>query len=277
MMDTIGQQIKKYRIERGYTQEKLGGLIGVTTQAVSKWERGSSMPDAELIPHIAQSLGVSIDALYGSEEQNLSVQLAQKLCHMSKNEAYRRAFELCWTIQVGLLGEPSAVELFVNRGFTESDKANDHFAKLIHDSGITLSRLSPQPQYFFLLKEPEEGGILSQLESLDSLQKVFALFADKNVLKIICYLYSLPVMPVAASLISKRTHLPENKVEEYMKKICARHLATCAEIATADGKMNAYTVRPEAFAVPLICFADEIAKDDVQPFFGTHERKKPFF
>ncbi len=51
-MDTIGQQIKRYRVEMGYTQEKLGQLIGVTTQAVSKWERGS-VPDAELIPLIA--------------------------------------------------------------------------------------------------------------------------------------------------------------------------------------------------------------------------------
>ena len=34
---------------------------------------------------------------------------------------------------------------------------------------------------------------------------------------------------------------------------------------------------PEGFAVPLICFADEIAKDDVHPFFGVHNRKKPFF
>ena len=49
----IGQQIKRYRVEMGYTQEKLGQLIGVTSQAVSKWERGS-VPDAELIPLIAQ-------------------------------------------------------------------------------------------------------------------------------------------------------------------------------------------------------------------------------
>ena len=275
-MNKIGQQIRKYRVERGFTQEKLGQLVGVTTQAVSKWERGS-MPDAEIIPQIAHSLGVSIDALYGNEEQNLSVKLAEKLCQLSKDEAYRYAFELCWAIQVGLLGQSSAIELFVNRGFTESDKSSDHFAKLIHDSGITLSRLSPQPQHFFLMVEPEKDSVLSQLESLDALQKVFALFADKNALKIICYLYSLPVMPVAASLISKHTQLPEDKVEEYMKKICARHLATCAQIATADGKMNSYTARSEAFALPLLCFADEIAKDDVHPFFGYHDRKKPFF
>ena len=35
-MSIIGQQIKKYRIENGFTQEQVGKIIGVTTQAVSK-------------------------------------------------------------------------------------------------------------------------------------------------------------------------------------------------------------------------------------------------
>ena len=123
--------------------------------------------------------------------------------------------------------------------------------------------------------EPEEG-VLSQMESLDSLQKVFELFADKDALKIIFYIYSLPIMPVAASLISKNTGLAEDMVEKYMGRICDMHIAERTVIATADGEMNSYTVRPEGFVVPLLCFADEIAKKDLYPFFGTHDREKPF-
>ena len=54
-------------MENGLTQEQVGRMIGVTTQAVSKWERGST-PDAEILPLIADALGVSVDALYGREE-----------------------------------------------------------------------------------------------------------------------------------------------------------------------------------------------------------------
>ena len=67
-MSVIGQQIKKYRSVKGITQEQLGRLIGVTTQAVSKWECGGT-PDAELLPALADVFGVSIDALFGREEQ----------------------------------------------------------------------------------------------------------------------------------------------------------------------------------------------------------------
>ena len=71
-MSVIGKQIKKYRNQKKYTQEKLGSLIGVTTQAVSKWERGGT-PDAEVLPKLADALGVSIDALFGREEQDIMV------------------------------------------------------------------------------------------------------------------------------------------------------------------------------------------------------------
>ena len=96
-MSIIGQQIKKYRMENGLTQEQVGRMIGVTTQAVSKWERGST-PDAEILPLIADALGVSVDALYGPEERSFAVQIAKKLCKMQQDEAYRYAFGICWAI-----------------------------------------------------------------------------------------------------------------------------------------------------------------------------------
>ena len=61
-MGVIGEQIKKYRIQKKYTQENLGSIIGVTTQAVSKWERGGT-PDAEILPALADALGVSRNIL----------------------------------------------------------------------------------------------------------------------------------------------------------------------------------------------------------------------
>lgn len=60
----IGAQIRKYRNKKGISQEELGRAVGVTTQAVSKWERGG-VPDAELIPSIAKLIGVTTDMLFG--------------------------------------------------------------------------------------------------------------------------------------------------------------------------------------------------------------------
>lgn len=60
----IGNQIKALRIRRGVTQETLAQALGVTPQAVSKWERNAATPDIELLPAISAYFGVTIDELF---------------------------------------------------------------------------------------------------------------------------------------------------------------------------------------------------------------------
>ena len=58
----IGANIARIRRELGLTQEQLGNLVSVSAQAVSKWEKGG-MPDAELLPAIADALHVTRDPM----------------------------------------------------------------------------------------------------------------------------------------------------------------------------------------------------------------------
>ena len=60
----IGNQIRSLRTQRGVTQEALAEKLGVSAQAVSKWERGSATPDIGLLPGISAFFGVSIDELF---------------------------------------------------------------------------------------------------------------------------------------------------------------------------------------------------------------------
>ena len=113
-MSVIGKQIKKYRTQKGLTQEQLGQLLGVTTQAVSKWERGGT-PDAELLPDISQALGVSIDALFGREEQRLTASLALQICQMKNENAYRYAFRICRAIEIGFMQDIYVLDDFLNK------------------------------------------------------------------------------------------------------------------------------------------------------------------
>ncbi len=60
----IGKQIKQNRLRCNMTQEKLAEELGVTPQAVSKWESGSGFPDITLLPEISAIFGVKIDELF---------------------------------------------------------------------------------------------------------------------------------------------------------------------------------------------------------------------
>ena len=60
----IGEKIKEFRKSKGISQEILAQALGVTFQAVSKWETNTAAPDVALIPAIASYFGVSIDELF---------------------------------------------------------------------------------------------------------------------------------------------------------------------------------------------------------------------
>ena len=60
---TIGKRIALLRKEKGLTQEELATHMGVTPQAVSKWENDQTCPDISALPRLARLLGVSVDKL----------------------------------------------------------------------------------------------------------------------------------------------------------------------------------------------------------------------
>lgn len=60
----LSENIQKYRKKSGLTQEELAGKLGVTFQAVSKWENGRSAPDIMFLPKMADIFGCSIDEIF---------------------------------------------------------------------------------------------------------------------------------------------------------------------------------------------------------------------
>ena len=62
---TIGENIKKLRLEKGITQEQLAEILNVSNAAVSKWERGGSFPDITLLFPLSDYFDVTVDELMG--------------------------------------------------------------------------------------------------------------------------------------------------------------------------------------------------------------------
>ena len=63
----IGECILNYRKQHRLTQSEFGELLGVSAQAISKWERELCYPDIFLLPDISNLIGVSIDAMIKQE------------------------------------------------------------------------------------------------------------------------------------------------------------------------------------------------------------------
>ena len=75
---TIGERIAQLRRKKNITQEAMAEQLGVTPQAVSKWENDISCPDITLLPPLAALLGVTVDELLGCEEKPAATLLPEE-------------------------------------------------------------------------------------------------------------------------------------------------------------------------------------------------------
>ena len=111
MTKYIGENIKRFRQTAGITQEMLAEKMNVTAASVSKWERGTAIPDALLFPELANIFHVSIDALFGyrnSEEYRSLQDILQHIDEAAGQTDLATAEDIC---RNGLEQYPQSMEL----------------------------------------------------------------------------------------------------------------------------------------------------------------------
>lgn len=75
MKETLARNIYRYRKEKGMTQEQLAQKLGLTFQAISRWETGKTTPDISYLPKLSQEFEISVDKLLGyiSYDKQISI------------------------------------------------------------------------------------------------------------------------------------------------------------------------------------------------------------
>ena len=69
----IGNRIKELRTQKGATQEAIANVLGVSPQAISKWEQNTTMPDISMLVPLADYFGVSVDYLLREPKKEIVV------------------------------------------------------------------------------------------------------------------------------------------------------------------------------------------------------------
>ena len=81
----LGENIKKFRAKRGLTQEQLADVLGVSAQAVSRWESAATYPDITLLPAIAGYFEITLDELMGMEDYKNEEHLKRLIAKLDEN------------------------------------------------------------------------------------------------------------------------------------------------------------------------------------------------
>lgn len=130
----FGENLKAMRKAKGYTQEELAIKINVVRQTVSKWEKGLSVPDADVLSQIAEVLDTKVSVLLGGTitEETDKDAVAEQLAKISEQLAIknRRSKAIWKTIGMIVLAimllNILAVTLFRANTSNEFDANNSH-------------------------------------------------------------------------------------------------------------------------------------------------------
>lgn len=191
----IGEQITRYRKERGLTQEELGRAAGVSTQAVSRWENGGA-PDVALLPAIADKLGVTIDALFGresGERVDIHDVVARWAKGLPKEQRLDRFCRLCWSLLIGgglTEVELPKIEYPVHAEFSGEPEDNRLLLSQFRmESGLVMDLHAEEFSFVTIWPEPE-AGYDAYLAPKSEYRKLFQLLARPGCLELIEYMCS---------------------------------------------------------------------------------------
>ena len=219
----INEQIIFLRKQKGMTQEEVACVLGVTNQAVSKWESAQCCPDIELLPAIAELFEVTIDELMGHKVAgglgDICLKIRNYYTELPEKESFEKAYRIA-----ALLHEIALTDGY--KKFLPWKKDRDYSADEVGRWGLSLSVEEEgctgrkSNCIMFSLGKAETAPMISDLRGLSrNLEKL----SQIHVLKVMYALYGLTSgdsgLYVSCEEIEQEAQLSASQVEEALEQL----------------------------------------------------------
>jgi len=281
----IGEVISKHRKIKGYTQEQLGEMVGVSGQAVSKWENGG-VPDTYLLPSISKVLGVSIDALFGVEKKITDYSEAELLdelfryclnkayCNNKNDEFFNFLFETVWTMQSAFFGHESRPIL---KDVIEKHRGVEQItSQVIKDEGTTyLSLVEGFPIFCTVWDTPE---ISRKLLSEKNFKEFFSLLGSEDGLKAVIFTQSTTeTSQYTTEMLAKKIGISLERFLEIQPLLVKYGLLHESSLTLDDSVIKVYHKWSNPEIRPLLMMAYQFINARQCYYNFTCNRTKPYF
>lgn len=272
----IGKNIAELRKAKGIKQDELARFVGVSAQAVSKWENGG-VPDTELMPKIAEFFHISMDTLFGLQNQFANIQdvILDDICKTKEENRIARAFELCWMMEQSMYGTIfSDPERFREEALAHN--ANDQvYSRVLVDSGYTQMGLFNRMQYFLVVPDAKDKD-KALLEGIDY-PSFFKVLSDPDIFHTLVFLYKRESRHLfTEQLLVTEVNLTPQKAKEVMSELLRLKVVE-KQLAEVDGEMvplYRFWARPSF--VSMLIFAREMIDIPSNFYVNNEARRKPY-
>jgi transcriptional regulator with XRE-family HTH domain len=162
-LELLGQRIRQCREKKQWNQSEIADALGVSVQAVSKWERGVNAPDLSSLPSLAKLLDVSLDALLADEievDSNLEGSLLlNSLRGFAKTSSHLSPQDLAHKVN-GI--HHTSIECLLSAGGVPIKYTGDGCLGFVSGQNHTGKAFEVALKWFRLLKDPELVVVLWQ-------------------------------------------------------------------------------------------------------------------
>ena len=134
---SLSVNIKRLRLEKNLTQEQLAAKLGISAQAVSKWETSETYPDGTLLVPLANELEVSLDELFGNETvtmADISGRIIKLIHNTEETERFNVARDIGWQIERGLFNCRMEIETKYDPSEIKNQRNSSY---ILNDNGFT--------------------------------------------------------------------------------------------------------------------------------------------
>lgn len=278
----IGNQIVRYRKAAGLTQEELGRAVGVSTQAVSRWECGGT-PDVTLLPAIADRLGVTIDALFGRESGE-AVDVFRTVRNwvrgMPQDQVIDQLNRLLWTgvIQVPFkAGGPDHLPYLkscheVIAGHEPSDSIV--CSNLETDQGIYFGVGAEDLSFTTLCPRPDHG-YGAYFPDYEKARVFFELLAQPGCLELMEFIMCQEDRFYTADVLAKGVGRTPEDLTGLLDRLCLTGLIYYTEIGTLSGPERVYAMGHVTALVPMLYLVRILVQDHIVHYLNYGNRQKP--
>ncbi|MBR6559516.1 MAG: helix-turn-helix transcriptional regulator [Clostridia bacterium] len=254
---SLSDNIKKLRLEKNLTQEQLATKLGISAQAVSKWETSETYPDGSLLVPLANELEVSLDVLFDNEAvtmSDISERIINLIYNTESTERFNIARDICWQIERGLFNCRMEIEKQYDPDEIKNQKSASY---ILDDNGFTIVSNGKDP-FFSLFPEPSEGyGHF--LNDKEDLQKIFAALSHTDTMNALIYLYRKRENYVfEGSVLARDCDISDDKIDTVLDNLSRLKVIRKQILNINCEERTLYYSRPNHKLLALFIMAREI-------------------
>ena len=271
---SLSGNIKSFRLEKNLTQEQLAAKLGISAQAVSKWETSETYPDGALLVPLANELEVSLDELFGNDYvsmADISDRIIKLIRKTDAKEQFNVVRDIGWQIERGLFN----CRMEIEKKYDPNEIKNlNNASYILNDNGFTIVSNGKEP-FFAVFPQPAEGyGYF--LNDKDDLQKIFAALSHKATMNALIYLYQKTENYVFESaVLAKDCEIPNDQINAVIEDLFTLKVIWKRKISINGEEHILYYSQPSHKLLAVLLMAREIGYKGAYSL-QSHIRNTPF-